>query len=97
VQLALFGPSGNALSQGFEPNFPAVILNISHIWPFQYRFLLFEYYLISTSRYNHYPWCRTIRQGMDRIGLPAFAFPGVRYDHQRGRPGQVKGENNAKT
>jgi hypothetical protein len=96
VLLAFIGPSGNALSQGLEPNFRAVILNISHIWPFQYRFLFFEYYLISTSRYNRYPWCRTIRQEMKRIGLSAFAFPGVRYDQQQGSPEQVKGENNAK-
>jgi aryl-alcohol dehydrogenase-like predicted oxidoreductase len=36
-------------------------------------------------RYNHYPVIRTIRQEINRIGLPAFAFHGVRYNHQRVR------------
>jgi hypothetical protein len=61
-----------------------------------HRYLRLEYYLIPTWRFNHYPEHRTIRQKMSRIGLPAFAFPEVRYDHQQGRPGQAKGENNAK-
>jgi len=36
-------------------------------------------------RYNHYPVIRTIRQEIDRIGLPAFAFPGVRYNQKQGQ------------
>jgi hypothetical protein len=61
VLLALFGASGNALSESIERNFHAAILNILHNGLVSHRFLLLEYYLTPLG-------VTTIIQGVGLLG-----------------------------